>query len=64
VFYYLYFRSVIEEQIYRSKQCLIQRKKDNRYGKTLASVTQRLSDQLVEYKYVFCSRTKNYFDKA
>jgi SRSO17 transposase len=27
-------------------------------------VTQRLSDHLVEYKHVFCSSTKKFFDKA
>jgi SRSO17 transposase len=60
----LYFRVVIEKQTYRSEKCLIQRKKDNEYGKTLASVIQRLSDHTIEYKHVFCNRTKNFFDKA
>jgi SRSO17 transposase len=60
----LYFRVVIEKQIYRSEQCLIQRKKINDYGKTLACIKDRLSVHLSEYQHVFKNKTKKYFDKA
>jgi hypothetical protein len=32
--------------------------------KHVASVKQRLRDHTIEYKHVFCNRTKNFFDKA
>ena len=58
---YLY---VIEKQAPRSQQCLIHRKKNNQYGKTLTSALERLSVHLAEYQHIFRNRTKKFFDKA
>ena len=47
------------EQIY-----LFYNNKKNEYGKTLASIRERLSTHLAEYQHLFYNRTKRFFDKA
>jgi SRSO17 transposase len=59
--YYFYYT---EEQAHRSRKCLIQRKNNKSYGKTLTSVIERVSEHLIGYQHVFCNSTKKFFDKA
>jgi len=61
---FLYLRVIIEEQIYRSEQCLIHRKNSKEYGKTLIDAVARLNSHLSEYQHIFKNSTKTFFDKA
>jgi len=58
------FKVSIEKQTYRSKECLIQRKNSNNYGKTLDETLNRLDDYLSDYQCHFKNITKRFFDKA
>lgn len=60
----MYFQGIKEKQIYRSSECLIQRKNNSNYGKTLAAATERLDDYLSDYQHHFRNRTKIFHDKA
>jgi SRSO17 transposase len=60
----LYLSVVIEKQIYRSEQCLIQRKNSKEYGKTLRDVLTRLDSHLSVYQCYFRNSTKIFYDKA
>ena len=52
------------KQKQRALEWLIQAKKGGLYGETMRPVVSRLESYLTEYKHIFRSKTKHFFDTA